>query len=56
MLYQKLLRSPLGRIALFLYLCEDALRLIILAVRASWHFAIALDLLLPTHVASLRRH
>jgi len=53
---QRMIQIPLGRVALLLDLCENALRFIILAVRASRHFAVAFDLLLPTHVASLRQH
>ena len=46
-------RSPLGRIPLLFHLREDAFRLIVVAVRASRELSIALDLLLPAHVACL---
>src|SRR5690242_19221873 len=45
--------APLGRLALLLDLCEDALCLVVLAVRARRHLAVTLDLLLPAHVAGL---
>lgn len=46
-------RSPFWRIALLLYLCEDAFRLVVLAVCAGGHLAVALYLLLTTHIARL---
>jgi hypothetical protein len=48
------IRLPLRRISLFLYSCENAFRLIIYTMRTRRHLSIALDLLLPTHIASLR--
>ena len=44
---------PLWWRALLLHLCEDTIRLVIYALRASRQLAIAFDLLLSTHVASL---
>jgi hypothetical protein len=44
---------PFGRVALLLYLREDAFRFVVDAVGALWHFAIAFDLFLPTHIARL---
>jgi len=46
--------SPFGRIAFLLDLGEDALGLVVLAMGAFGHFAVALDLLLTTHVAGPR--
>ena len=45
--------APFGRIPLLLHLREDALGLVVLAVRACRHLAVTLDLLLPAHVARL---
>ena len=45
---------PLRRLPLLLDLCEDAFRLVILAMCARGHLAVALDLLLPAHVARLQ--
>lgn len=45
--------SPFGRVPLLLDLGEDAVRLVVDAVRAGRQLAIALDLLLPAHVAGL---
>jgi hypothetical protein len=53
---QRMIQIPLGRVALLLDLCENTLRFIILTMRASRHFAVAFNLLLPTHVASLRNN
>jgi hypothetical protein len=44
---------PLWWVAFLLHLGEYAFGLIVLAVRARRHLAIALDLFFPTHVASL---
>lgn len=44
---------PLGRSALLLNLSEDAVRFISGAMCTCRHLSIALDLLLPTHIASL---
>lgn len=46
---------PFGGIALLLDLGEDAVGLVIDAVRAGWQLAVALDLLLPAHVTGLVR-
>lgn len=46
--------SPFGRIALLFNVGEDAFSLVVLTVRASWKFAVALDLLAPAHVARTR--
>ena len=45
---------PFGRIPLLFHLCKHTFRLVVYTVRASRHFPIALDLLLPTHIASLQ--
>lgn len=45
---------PLWRLALLLDLGEDALGLVVLAVCALGHLAVALDLLLAAHVARLQ--
>jgi hypothetical protein len=45
---------PFGRIPLLLNLCEDAFCLVVDAVRALGHLAVALDLLLPAHIAGLQ--
>lgn len=47
--------SPFGWLALLFHLGEDAFSLVVCTMCAGWHFAIALDLLLATHVTSLRR-
>jgi hypothetical protein len=44
---------PFGWIALLLHLREDAFGLVVDAVGALGHFAIAFDLFLPTHIACL---
>lgn len=44
---------PLGRVALLLYLSEDAVCLIVYAMSASREFAVALDFLPAAHVTSL---
>jgi hypothetical protein len=44
---------PFGRIALLLNLCEDTLGLVVDAMAAFGHLAVALDLLFPAHVTSL---
>lgn len=44
---------PFGRSALLLNLSKDAFCLVVDAMGASRHLAVALDLLFPTHVASL---
>ena len=45
--------SPLGRIPLLLDLGEDTFGLVVDTVCACWQLPVALDLLLPAHVASL---
>ena len=45
---------PFGRIPLLLDLSEDAIGLVVDAVRALGHFPVALDLLLPAHIARLK--
>lgn len=49
-----MLDSPFRRLTLLLDLCEDAFRLVVLAVGARGHLAVALDLLLAAHVARLQ--
>jgi hypothetical protein len=44
---------PLWWLPFLLDLCEDTFRLVVLAVCARGHLAVAFDLLLPAHVASL---
>jgi hypothetical protein len=44
---------PFGRSALLLDLSKDTFSLVVDAVCARRHLAVALDLLLPTHIASL---
>lgn len=44
---------PFGWIPFLFYLCEDTVCLIVDAVRALGHLPVALDLLLPAHVACL---
>jgi hypothetical protein len=44
---------PFRWLPLLLYLCEDAFRLVVLAVCARGHLAVALDLLLPAHITRL---
>jgi hypothetical protein len=44
---------PFGRIALLLYLRKDTFSLVVGAMAALGHPAIAFDLLLPAHIASL---
>lgn len=44
---------PFWWVALLLDLGEIAFRLVVTAVGALGHFTIALDLFLPTHIASL---
>lgn len=46
--------SPFWRVPLLLDLGEDTFGLVVDAVCACWQLAVALDLLLPAHVASLR--
>lgn len=46
--------SPFRRVPLLLDLGEDTFGLVVDAVCACWQLAVALDLLLPAHVASLR--
>jgi hypothetical protein len=42
---------PLWRISLLLHLCKHTFRLIINTMRASWQLSVALNFLLPTHIA-----
>ena len=45
--------EPFRGISLLLNLCENAIGLVVDTVGARGKFAIALDFLLPTHIASL---
>lgn len=45
--------SPFGRIALLLLLGEYAFRLVVRAMAALGHLAVALDFLLSAHIACL---
>ena len=48
-----IVHEPFRRLAFLFHLCEYALCLVVLAVRARGHLAITLDLLLSAHVAGL---
>ena len=47
-------RLPFGLSPLLFHLCENALVLVSLAMRALGHFRVAFDLLLPAHVTGLQ--
>lgn len=54
--YQSIILGiPFWRIPLLFHLSKHTFRLVVNAMRTFWHFPVAFDLLLPAHVASLKR-